>query len=80
VAFAEGNMPPLRLRLHPVHRPGICTRPVAGSGKPVRSRDREFGEGIVNVEESEKRFGVKQAHDEFGLNQSELMTAPCSNQ
>jgi hypothetical protein len=40
--------------------PGTCARPVAGSEKPIQSRDHEVGEGIVNVEEFEKRFGVKQ--------------------
>ncbi len=46
--------------------------------------DRKIGDGthrrgIVNALEFGKRFGSKAAHNEFGLNQSELVTGPVSD-
>jgi len=70
VAFAKGNMPPLRLRSRVC--PDIrCTGPVPGtppvhcSEEPTWDGDRKIGDGthrrgIVNVVEFEERFGVRQ--------------------
>ena len=40
---------------------------------PRRIGDGTHRRGIVNVVEFEKRFGVKQPHHEFGLDQSETL-------